>query len=263
MPDTDSYRDHDTDADATENADAAGSVADRFARAVRGLPKPRTTDSRRPFHGIKDEEKKKRCVLVGACVRLGMAVEQIVDFLPTLGLVLSRTQVYEYLGQMRLPRFYKRSEREQSHHDYFTLRFVIRIAQDAAAAGRRMSKLLKGRLPFDGFRFRPDFSFRVEQYQFFLEMQLSDLTETRWSVKFRHYLKLRESGVKFRALFVIDQDGDMTYIRRAAREFLKRSPHQNLFLFITLKDLRGSANVALDPVWMTAGGNEVSLLAYL
>src|SRR4051812_19156284 len=226
MPDTDSYRDHHTDDDASGNADGRDSAADRFERVVRGVPKPKTQDGRRPFHGIKDEEKKRRSILVSECVRLGMAVEQIVDFLPTLGLVLSRSQVYEYLSQMKLPRFYKRSEREQSHHDYFTLRFFIRIAQDAARGGDQAGKLMKGMLPFDGFRFRPDFSSRVRQYQFFLELQLSDLTETRWSVKFRHYLKLREAGVHFRALFVIDQDGDMTYVRRAAREFLKRSPHK-------------------------------------
>jgi hypothetical protein len=74
-----------------------------------------------------------------------MAVEQMVDFLPTWGLKVSRSQVYEYLGQMRLPRYYRRSEREQSHHDYFILRFFIRIAEDVFSAfGLYTRKLCKG-----------------------------------------------------------------------------------------------------------------------
>ena len=41
-----------------------------------------------------------------------------------------------------------------------------------------------------------------------MELQLSDLAETRWTVKFRHYVKLRKAlGKQFRALFIVDQNG--------------------------------------------------------
>jgi hypothetical protein len=114
-------------------------------------------------------------------------------------------------------------------------------------------------------RFKPDIDWWIGNYQFFMEMQLSDLTETRWTVKFANYYRFRKKGGKFRALFVIDQQGDMNYARRFAREYLKkmREPTLNLYLFINLDDLKGSANLATDPVWVTPWGEPTTLLAYL
>jgi hypothetical protein len=195
-----------------------------------------------------------------------MSVEQIADYAPTIALPLSRSTVYEYLNLIKLPRSYKTSEGQQSHHDYYTFRFFIRIAQDAAKSGYRTKKLLKGRLAWEGARFRPDFKFEVQKYLFFMELQLSDLTETRWAVKFANYYRLREvTGRPFRVLFVIDQRRDLAYVRAGARAFLKRKGRADryLFLFICLDDLKGSANVATDAVWLTPEGGRQSLLQWL
>ena len=256
--DTDKGRDGNADG----HPDLRGSVEDRARRVFSRMEKPRTPDSGRPFAGITNDEKRVRMQLVEECVRLGMPVEQMVDFLPTLGLTLSRSQVYEYLGRMKLPRWYRPSEAAQSHHDYYTFRFFIRAAQDAARSGYRTHHLSKGTAPCDGARFRPDFSFAVGRYQFFMEMQLSDLTETRWSVKFRNYLRLRQLlGRPFRALFVIDQRGDLAYCRASARKVLGEG--YSPFLFVPLDELKGSRNVATDPVWLTPWGEKVPLLLYL
>lgn len=252
------------DRHADRDADDPSSVKARFDRVKRLIQKPKPGEPARPFQGITNDEKQRRMQLVRDCVSLGMSIEQMVDFLPTWDLTLSRSTLYEYLGVIRLPRSYKRSESEQSHHDYFTWRFFIRIAQDAFARGFRTKKLLKGTLAWPGMRFKPDFKFEVATYLFFMEMQLSDLTETRWFVKFSNYHRLFLSGhIRFRVLFIIDQKNDLSYVRAGARRFLegKRSG-RNLFLFICLSDLKGSANVAVDPVWMDPWGDYVSLLQW-
>lgn len=245
--------------------DPAAGLRERFVRAVRGLEQPRTTLPGKPFSGITNEAKKMRQVQVEACVRLGMSVEQMVDFLPTLGVTLSRSQVYEYLSRTKLPRFYRPSEAAQSHHDYFTFRLFVRIAQDAAESGYETHHLAKGTVPYEGVRFRPDFGFSVRRYRFFVEMQLSDLTETRWTVKMRNYVRLRRSlGRPFRALFVIDAKGDLAYARRFARQIVERElVGQGLFLFVRLDELKGSRNVATDPVWQDPWGRPASLLQWL
>ncbi len=251
-------------------ADAA-SLHDRFQRVVHGLEKPTPDAARRAFHGITNNEKRRRAQLVTECIILGMSAEQIVDFLPTWGVTLSRSQVSDYMTEIiptipksKMPPRYRRSEGEQSHHDYFTWRFFIRIAQDAAKAGYRTRKIQKGRT-VEGMRFRPDLNWWIIHYLFYLELQLSDLTETRWTVKFANYFRLRETGLWFRALFVIDQQGDMNYARRFAREFLKKKnqPDLDLCLFINLDDLKSSANLATDEVWITPWGKRTSLLQWL
>lgn len=237
-------------------------LRDRFERAVRSKSKTKPPDQRRALKSITNDERRNRLLIVQQLVNLGMSVEQMADFLPTWDLPLSRTTLYEYLNQLKVPRSYCTSEGQQSHHDYYTFRFFMRIAEDAAKAGYRTSQLSKGKAP-EGARFRPDFKWNVGKYLFFLEMQLSDLTETRWSVKYRNYLKLRKTvGRPFRALFVIDQKGDLAYARRYAR-FLSEREGRNLFLFIGLQDLKSSANVAVDPVWLSPEGEKQSLLKYL
>lgn len=245
--------------------DGPASARARFDRVVRSQQKPKPGLPGRGFHGITSEEKNIRAALVGECAAAGMAAEQIVDFLPTWGVTLQRSQVYDYLAGMKLDRRYRRSEGEQSHHDYFTLRFFVRFAQDAAAAGYRTRRLAKGRAPWEGLRFKPDMKWEVLRYLFYLENQLSDLSETRWRVKFANYHRLAErSRLKFRALFVIDQRGDMNYVRRHAREFLKaKTTHRNLYRFINLNELKRSANLATDPVWLDPWGKGESLLAWL
>jgi len=194
-----------------------------------------------------------------------MSVEQMVDFLPTVGVTLSRSQVYEYLGRMKLPRFYRPSEAAQSHHDYYTFWFFVRMAQDAALSGYATHHLAKGTAPAEGARFRPDFAFSVKRYRFYMELQLSDLTETRWTVKMRNYLRLRkEIGKPFRALFVIDAKGDLAYARRFARGLAERQDvGRGIFLFIRLDELKGSKNVATDPVWVDPWGRNIALLEFL
>lgn len=263
---TDTFTDAGLDTLTDNLTDGRSDAAGRFAHALRGLDKPKTFPAARPFRSITNDEKKHRQLLVEQCVRLGLSAEQIADFLPTWGLSLSRSQVYAYLADMRLPRRYCRAEGEQSHHDYYTFRFFIRIAQDVAKAGYHTHRLLKGKLAYEDVRFRPDFKFEVGHYVRFMELQLSDLTETRWSVKFSNYYRLRQkTGLRFRALFVIDQQGDLAYVRRFAREFLKRRgvPDLNLFLFIPLADLKGSANLAVDPVWLTPKGEKVGMIEWL
>lgn len=252
----------DPEADAGQGA----ALRDRFERAIRGLGKPKRLGDRKALKSITNNERKERLLTVQQLVNLGMSLEQIADFLPTWGLTLSRSTLYEYLPLLKVPRSYPSSESQQSHHDYYTIRFFIRVAQDAFAAGFQTRKLAKGKSPFDGARFRPDFKWVIGRYLFFLELQLSDLAETRWSVKFRNYLKLREVlGKNFRALFVIDQKGDLAYARRHARNVIERlgGHGRNSLLFIGLKDMKSSANVASDPVWVNAWGEETALLKYL
>lgn len=228
-------------------------IRDRYERAIRGLEKPKRIGHHEGLKPLKVDERQRRASLIYSLVTLGMAAEQIVDFLPTWGVALGRSMVYEYLSDMKLPRNYKRAEGSQSHHDYYTFRFFIKIAQDAHAAGMKTSRLMKGKLAWEGMRFRPDFKFELDGYLRFVEMQLSDLTETRWATKFTNYWRLRRlTGVKFRVLFIIDQDGDLAYVRRHAKTFLeKRGEAISPFLFIRLKDLKGSANVVTDNVWWT------------
>jgi hypothetical protein len=258
---TETHPDRDTDG----HADREAGVAARYERAVRGFHTPKPQSLGKPFAGITNEAKKERQATIEACVRLGMSVEQMVDFLPTLGVTLSRSQVYEYLGRMKLPRFYKPSEAAQSHHDYYTFRFFVRMAQDAAQSGYATHHLAKGKAPAEGARFRPDFAFSVRRYRFYMELQLSDLTETRWTVKMRNYLRLRrEQGRPFRALFVIDAKGDLAYARRFARQLVERQDvGTGIFLFIRLDELKGSKNVATDPVWQDPWGRPQSLLQFL
>src|SRR2546423_1087690 len=91
-------------------------LRDRFGRAVRGLPEPGTRPRPAGFHGITNEQYRERLLLVRRLVALRFSVEQMVDFLPTWGLKLSQSQVYEYLARLRLPRGYERSERHQDPH---------------------------------------------------------------------------------------------------------------------------------------------------
>lgn len=249
-----------------QHQDGLSTVQERFERAIRGMGKRKPGGKRKALKPITSNERRDRLLTVQELIHLGMSLEQIVDFLPTWGLRLSRSTLYEYLPLLRLPRSYAKSDSQQTHHDYFTLRFFLRIAEDAAAGGFQTRKLAKGKSPFDGARFRPDFKWEIRQYLFFLEMQLSDLAETRWSVKFRNYLKMRETlGRRFAALFVIDQKGDLAYARRHARNVIGRFGGQgrNSLLFISLNDLKGSGNVALDPVWVNAWGEPRALLEHL
>lgn len=228
-------------------------IRGRYEHALKGLEKPKRTGYHPGLKSLTIDERQERASMIYSLVTLGMAAEQIVDFLPTWGISLSRSTVYEYLSEMRLPRYYKRAAGEQSHHDYYTFRFFIKIAQDAHAAGMRTSRLMKGKLAWEGMHFRPDFKFEMGKYLRFMEMQLSDLAETRWTTKFSNYWRLKKlTGLKFRVLFIIDQKGDLAYVRRHARLFLeKRKEDVNLFLFIRLDDLKGSANTVTDKVWWT------------
>jgi hypothetical protein len=188
----------DSDGSPDSRTDRGSDLKARFERAIRGLQKPKAGTARRPLSPITIHETKERLFHVEQCARLGMSVEQMADFLPTWDLKLSRSTLYEYLQQLKLPRSYSPSMTGQSHHDYYTLAFFIRIAEDAHLAGHRTRKLLKGKVAWEGARFRPDFKFEVDRYLFFMEMQLSDLTETRWSVKFANYWRLKqESGLRF------------------------------------------------------------------
>lgn len=236
--------------------------SERFSRAMRGLDKPKPKDGK-PFHGITIDERRKRAAMIESCVYLGMTPQQISDFLLTWGVKLSRSQVYEYLSGMKLPRGYKTAD--QSHHDYYTLYAFIRIAEDAAKAGFQTSMIDKGS-PVPGMRFRPDMAFNIGRYKFYLEMQLSDLPETRWRTKFSNYLRLHErKKERFRTLFVIDQDRpSLSYTRFPARQLLKeRGSDFNPYLFIRLKDLTGSRNLATEKVWMDARGQPHAMLEYL
>src|ERR1051326_5504094 len=83
-----------------------------------GVPKPKAQRQRRPLRPIKNEQKRRRLSYVRALVELGMAVEQMHGYLPTVGEPVALSTLYEYLGKMRLPRSYKVSEGKQSEHDY-------------------------------------------------------------------------------------------------------------------------------------------------
>src|ERR1043165_1735130 len=82
------------------------SLRDRFARATKGLDKLKSPAARRSLKSITNDEKRERLLVAQQLVDLGMALEQMVDFLPTWGHLLSRTTLYGYLDSLRLPRSY-------------------------------------------------------------------------------------------------------------------------------------------------------------
>jgi hypothetical protein len=228
--------------------------------------KPKKHNLPASFRNITIEARQKRLALIRSCVQLGMTAEQMLDYLPTVGQSLSRTTLYDYLATIRLPRSYRSGSAHQSDHDRETLRTFIRISRDAAKHGFRTDQLAKGKAPTEGARFRADFSWKVRHFQFHLETQLSDLTQTHWTAKFRNWVNLRHNiGRPFYTLFVIEQEGDLGNARRHLQQILASEEDffAGLIRFLPLSQLDGSANLAMDRIWLAADGHQTALLEYL
>ena len=251
------------DTDPETNPDARNNVSDRFQRVVRSMEKPKTKKTPEGFHGITIEEKTKRQVAITTLVHQAFAVEQIVAFLPTWGLKLSRSQVYEYLSVMKLPRGYKRSIVEQRIHDRLAINHLVRIAQDASPLA--MDERIEVGKAVVGFRFKPDARFFFTPYGFMLEEQASPLPETRWTSKLKAHLHhFLETGDRSRRLFVCNGKADIARARSYARKILKQARREelNLFLFIDQLDMEDGRNKAFAEVWQTANGPFTELLKY-
>ena len=256
-----------TDAEAhpDTNPDTRNSVSDRFQRVVRQFEKPKPTPLPEGFHGITIEERTKRLVAITTLVHQSFAVEQIVAFLPTWGMKLSRSQVYEYLTQLKLPRGYKRSIVEQRIHDRLAINHLVRIAEDAAVHGLKMDERIEVGKAVAGFRFKPDARFFIVPYGFMLEEQASPLPETRWTTKLKAHLHhFLDTGDRSRRLFVCNGRSDISRARQYAKKLLHqaRRPELNLFLFIDQLDMEDGRNKAFDDVWQTANGPFVKLLQF-
>ncbi|QDT46153.1 hypothetical protein Pan258_01700 [Symmachiella dynata] len=190
------------------------------------------------------------------------------QFLPTWGIPASRTKVYDYLSEMRLPKKYVdkcQTDSRQTHHDYFIFWSFIPIATGFHDRGLTTRSLEKGSA-VEGERFRHDFKFCVDDYLYYIELQLSDLAQTRWRQKIRQYVRYyRKIKRPFRVLFVLDQHGSMTYVRSHARAVLKEEGHSelNLFLFTNLGELRKADNPAVQRIWWSVHGGPKERISLL
>jgi len=80
------------------NLNSPYTAAERFSRIERQFH-PRKP----PLRTITVQEKKERLIKIQKCIDLGMSVEQMSEFLPTWEIPASRTKVYDYLSELKLP----------------------------------------------------------------------------------------------------------------------------------------------------------------
>jgi hypothetical protein len=239
-----------SDTDAPDYGPGGSGMARRGKRS-------RKKEARRPLHGVPLEEIQRRRHFVEQCVRIGMSVRHMVAFLPTWGVTLSRSQVYDYLSDVKRPRRYESAWQRMSTHDRLALDCFVKIAVDAAVHGIRTEQISKAS-PVPEGRFRPDLHWFMGGREYFLEMQSSPLEETRWTTKFRNYLRLYNSVKRpFSVLFVIGSQYDRVRAREYARKSLIASGHRlrTLFLFCRELEVLNAGNASSDPVWQLAWGD--------
>jgi len=208
-------------------------------------------------HTIKEVREKAR--IIEKCAKVGLSIDQMEYVLPNFGITLKQRAIYNYIRELKLPRSYKTSSGQQSHHVYMVMWTLVELVKGFNAAGKTVDLILSEAAP-EGERFRPDLELHVGNLRFFVEVQLSGIANTRWNVKHRNYLRLYEKIKKpFRTLFVLDQKGEMSYVRQGGRQVLKDRPNLDLFYYATLQTIR-DGNFVEEAVWRTAKGEYVPLV---
>lgn len=251
------------------------SVKDRFERVMGGSMKLKTQDRNPNLHGIPINEIKERELAFKQLVRLGFSFEQIEEFLPCWDMKLSRSQIYEYFARIKWTkkdlRGYEKTDLGQEAHDLWTNRGAIRVMRDAKDKGYDIGRSIHANESPDGFRFRPDFEFYIEDYHYYVEMQLEPLPKGKWFTKHKHYIRLyQENREKFVVLFFVKY-GDINTVRGYGRRALEEMGHPNLdpFRYIDQKILKTDqiTNLATEKKWLTCFTGDrkgpVSLVEYL
>jgi hypothetical protein len=265
------HPDQNTDGYTDDRSDSR----DRFLRAIRSMEKPKPAKQHRPFHGITNDEIEERTIAVRQCIMIGFSPEQMVELLPCWGIILSRSQVYEYITRVmptltkRELRRFKMTENDQEPHDLWSRRTLLRCCRDAHDRGYKIGRdIHMDTPPMEGMRFRPDGWFWIERYHFYTECQLEPLPEVRWTQKGSRYIDLWERSDRFFKVLFFVREGNLVRIRQHFRSLLIRRGHPDLdlFRFTALASVKSSVrNFATDPVWQTCKphGVPVSLVQFL
>ena len=251
------------------------SAKERFQRAIGEKPEPKSPDRNPNLHGIPVNEIKERELAFKQLVRLGFTFDQIQTFLPCWNIKLSKTQIYEYFSRLKWTKKdlkgYEKMDLGQDPHDMWTIRGAIRVMLDAKERGYAISRDMHANTAPEGFKFRPDFEFSIEEYHFYVEMQLQPLPEGKWITKHRHYIRLyKQNKEKFKVLFFV-KHGDLVKIRAYGRKVLKEMGHPDLdpFRYIDKKIMiaDSGSNFATDKLWLTCFSGDrkgpVNLVQYL
>jgi len=155
------------------------------------------------------QERREKARLIEKCAKLGLSVDQMEFVLPNFGVNLKKRAIYNYIPELKLPRSYKTSSGQQGHHHYMCMWTLVEMVKAFNDAGKKVDLMLSNSTP-DGERFRPDLELHVGKLRYFVEVQLSGIANTRWNVKHRNYVRLRERTRRpFRTLFIIDQQNPL------------------------------------------------------
>ena len=254
---------HSMDSSANDG-EAKGMLTAEEARTAleRIFRKRNEEEGRNPeFRTLTIQERRERENIIAKCVRLGLAVDQIEQVLPNFGLTLKRSAIYNYLAKVKKPRSYATTSGQQSHHHYIVSWTLVEIVKEFNVAGYIVDTVLTNTQP-EGETFRPDIELHVGKMRYFVEVQLSGISNTRWGAKHRNYLRFYERIKKpFRALFIIDQKGEMSYVRQGGKRVLRDRPELNLFYYATLQTIR-DGDFVTKPVWKTVRGERTALVLH-
>ncbi len=221
-----------------------------------------------PYFAAKASPRKPRLVewkerddWIVICVRMGLNAREISNLSYSWPRPISTVrQVYDKIEQLNLKRAYKTAQKKKRvglHNENMIYAFS-KLTGQALEHGFRVRDVMRDSAP-EGMRFRFDLQIRINQFLFFVEVQLSKIEGTRWGEKFRNYIRLYESlGQPFRCLVLVDKREDIAKIRRMARNQLRKMghPNLNLFLFMTLDQFRNAPDVVKGPVWSTVWSNK-------
>lgn len=201
---------------------------------------------------------------IALCVKMGLNAREISNLSLSWPQPLRTTQqVYEKISQIRLERRYRSAQKRlrSSSHDRNIIFAFSKFTGQALEYGLTVRHVMRDSVPYPGMRFRPDLSFQIDAFLFYVEVQTSKIEGTRWYEKFRNYLKLYKLMRRpFRVLFLVDKAVDVSILRRRAREVLTDNPKLNLFLFMTLDEFHFRGDVLKAHAWLTPEKKLVTLI---
>ena len=191
------------------------------------------------------------------CVLFGLNARQVSELsLSTPQPMRALQHVYDKIEGQGLARLYKSKKvenRRKGDHNQQIIRVMMKLVGQAYEYGYAVSELMRDGVPCDGARFRPDIGLKVGERQFYVEIQLSKIQQTRWHEKMRNYLRLYR-GIRqpFRVLFLVDRAHDVPRLREYARQVLEDRPQLNLFYFLTLAEFEYARDILKARVWYGA-----------
>ena len=198
-----------------------------------------------------------RSDFLGTCVSFGLNARQISELsLSTPRPMKTVQHVYETIESQNLSRLYrsrKIENRRKGDHNQNIIRVFMRLYGQALELGHEVTEVARDQIPEEGERFRPDLAMRIGGRQFYVEIQLSKIQQTRWHLKMRNYLRFyRRIGRPFRVLKLVDRSTDIPKLREYARQVLSRNPSLNLYYFMTFGEFYQLGDVVSDEVWLGA-----------